>query len=65
MCREVKYSKEQIKEMEEYNEWLDELAKSCKCCRRCSDVPCHRCQSGSPCEATCTCDEDDDYLEWE
>ncbi|HND33094.1 MAG TPA: hypothetical protein PKY30_10765 [Myxococcota bacterium] len=52
--------------------WLDEVAKTCRCCASCGEFPCGGCQQGAPCdEMPCTCghddyeDSDDDLEEWD
>jgi hypothetical protein len=44
--------------------WLDEIAKTCRACQKCWDVPCGGCQQGAPCDAICRCDAFDD-AEWD
>lgn len=43
----------------DYQRHLDELAKDCRCCPECWDVPCGACQAGAPCDEICTCDQFD------
>ncbi|HND34942.1 MAG TPA: hypothetical protein PLA94_33290 [Myxococcota bacterium] len=39
--------------------WLEEAAKSCKCCVQCWEVPCGGCAQGAGCDNhPCSCDED-------
>lgn len=44
-----------------YQVFLWRIAKHCKCCPICSEVPCGGCQQGAPCDAMpCRCDDHDD-----
>lgn len=52
-----------VKELESDEETLLVLARECRCCPDCWDVPCGGCQAGGVCDDICHClDVDDD--EW-
>jgi hypothetical protein len=54
---------EDITESPEYKEWLEKLAKECKCCPICSDKPCDGLMAGGFCDELCFCDEHDEDLD--
>ena len=42
-----------------YQRWLDETAKTCRCCAGCTYVPCPACCAGGICDETdCRCGDD-------
>jgi len=37
------------------DQWLSEIARTCRSCPECWEVPCGGCQQGGVCDAICHC----------